>query len=121
MTKTLSESAVIKVDGKYRECKAVLVRSTGGKQVVYFDNDGCELHREPLSRSQFKDSDKQDSQDNTERDVWRTAYDEALFAAFEDIISAAEGEARAAAYTTARKQAKDHADAAVSAYRSKGV
>jgi hypothetical protein len=49
----LSENAVIRINGAYRESRAVLILAQGGKRVVYFDREGKELKREPYSRSRY--------------------------------------------------------------------
>lgn len=53
----LSEKVVIRCkDGKFRRCEAYLVKEKGGKAVIYIDQTGEEVHREALSKSQFKDA-----------------------------------------------------------------
>ena len=54
MIKVLDEKANIKVNGKWMVLKAVLVRKTGGKTVLYIDAEGNEVFKQPLCRSQFK-------------------------------------------------------------------
>lgn len=44
----------MRIEGQFRALRAALVVSRGGNTVVYLDKDGCEVHREPLSKSQFK-------------------------------------------------------------------
>lgn len=56
--KILSEEAAVKIDGKWRTLRAILVTSTGGRKVVYLDKDGCEVYSEALCKSQFKAVDK---------------------------------------------------------------
>lgn len=56
MNKVLAEQATVKVRGTWMTLKAILVSKPGGKRVVYVDEHGKEVHSEPLSRSQFKDS-----------------------------------------------------------------
>lgn len=54
----LSQKAVIRCkDGKFRRCEAYLVKEKGGKTVIYIDQTGEEVHREALSKSQFRDID----------------------------------------------------------------
>lgn len=54
----LSEKVVIRCkDGKFRRCEAYLVKEKGGKTVIYINQTGEEVHREALSKSQFKDTD----------------------------------------------------------------
>lgn len=52
--KELAKEAVIKIDGKRRVLRALLVTSLGGRRVIYVDKDGYEIHSEPLFKSQFK-------------------------------------------------------------------
>jgi hypothetical protein len=54
--KELAREAIVRVNGQYRVLRAVAVLGKGGYTVVYLDKDGCEQHREPLSKSQFKDT-----------------------------------------------------------------
>lgn len=54
MIKVLDEKANIKINGRWMVLKAVLVRKTGGKTVVYIDDEGNEVFKQPLCRSQFK-------------------------------------------------------------------
>jgi len=56
MNKVLTEQATVKVKGTWMTLKAILVSKPGGRRVVYVDDKGNEVHSEPLSRSQFKDS-----------------------------------------------------------------
>lgn len=54
----LSEKVVIRCkDGKFRRCEAYLVKEKGGKTVIYINQKGEEVHREALSKSQFKNID----------------------------------------------------------------
>jgi len=59
MFKILSELSHIKVDGVWRELKAVLTTTHGGYKVLYLDGDGYEIHSEKASRSQFKEAVRQ--------------------------------------------------------------
>ena len=125
MYKVLSEQTAIKVDGKFREVKAVLTTAQGGKLVLYLDKDGNEVHREKWSRSRFYTDDGNTTEVTAEQEVWRNAYDEAFFVAFdeeyarfrdEDVED--EKELRVRASTNARQMAKDRADAVLSDWRT---
>jgi hypothetical protein len=54
MIKVLANEAAVRVDGKWRVLKAILVTSLGGRKVVYLDKDGCEVSSEPLCKSKFR-------------------------------------------------------------------
>ena len=56
IVQVLAEEAIVRIDGQFRVLRAVLVLGRGGYRVVYLDRDGREVHKEPLSRSQFKDT-----------------------------------------------------------------
>jgi len=53
--RTLSESAHIKVDGVWRELRAVLTTTHGGYRVVYLDAEGREVYTERAGISKFKE------------------------------------------------------------------
>ena len=59
MLKVLAEEAAVRVDGKWRTLRAILVPSVGGRRVVYLDKDGIEVYHEPANKSQFADIVKQ--------------------------------------------------------------
>jgi hypothetical protein len=52
---TLAEETIIRIDGKWRTVRAVLVVSRGGKKVIYLDRDGHEVFSEAVCKSKFKD------------------------------------------------------------------
>jgi hypothetical protein len=54
MLQLLAKETVIKVDGKWRALRAVLVTTKGGRKVIYLDRDGHEVYSEPLCKSKFK-------------------------------------------------------------------
>lgn len=58
MNRVIAEQVEMEVNGKWLTLKAILVSKPGGKRVVYVDENGTEVHSEPLSRSQFKDIEK---------------------------------------------------------------
>jgi hypothetical protein len=54
LLRVLSEETAVRVDGRWRMLRAVLVTAMGGRRVVYFDSNGVEVHSEPLCKSKFK-------------------------------------------------------------------
>jgi len=52
--KVLSEEAAIRIDGKWRTLRAILVTTLGGRRVVYLDKEGVEVYSEPVCKSQFR-------------------------------------------------------------------
>ena len=54
MATVLAENALVPVDGKWLTLKAILIDVSGGKRVLYIDENGKALKSESLSKSQFK-------------------------------------------------------------------
>ena len=48
------EKAMVTVEGKAVECKVVLARIAGGKQIQYIGTDGTVLKKEKLSTSPYR-------------------------------------------------------------------
>jgi len=53
MAKVLSENAIVQVDGRWLTLRALLVNVSGGKRVIYINDNGETLKSESLSKSQF--------------------------------------------------------------------
>jgi len=56
MARVLSENAIVQVDGRWRTLRALLVNVSGGKRVIYIDENGETQKSESLSKSQFRNS-----------------------------------------------------------------